>query len=72
VLLLYVTVKSLVSSSQVADLAPASFAAFSIFDLHIPQLPDTLKVSVFVWAEAIVAKANDNAATENNLNAFIN
>jgi hypothetical protein len=46
-------------------------AAFSIFDLHMPQLPDTLNVSVFVWAVATVTQNNDKAAIENIFKDFI-
>lgn len=69
-------VRSFVSASHTADLAPASFAAFSILDLHIPQFPDTLKVSVFAWAVAPVgtprvANASDTAARENIFTVFM-
>jgi len=70
-LFLYVTVSCFESESQLASLAPASFAAFSILVLHIPQLPETLNVSVFVCPKEIVVLAINKAATENKRNVFI-
>jgi hypothetical protein len=37
----------------------------------MPQLPDTLKVSVVAWAKDVVAKAINIAAKENILNVFM-
>jgi hypothetical protein len=64
-------VSILVSASQVADLAPASLAAVSILFLHIPQLPDTLNVSVFSCAVAAVTKNNEHNAIENIFSDFM-
>lgn len=69
--LLYLTVRSFVSLSHVAEVAPASLAAVSIFFLHMPQLPDTLKVSVLVCANEILQIAIKNAMKENIFNVFM-
>jgi hypothetical protein len=60
-----------VSTSQLAVLAPASLAAFSILDLHMPQLPETLNVSVLAWAIPAKEIARQRDKTENNFIVFI-
>ena len=53
-------------------MAPADLAAFSIFVSHMPQLPETWKVSVFVFcANDIVATEQHRRIVENILSVCI-
>ena len=65
---LKLTFNTLAALSQSAVTAPACFAAFSIFPLHMPQLPATL---ILVVVCACKAKLEIKINPANNIKFFI-
>jgi hypothetical protein len=66
------TVRLLVVASHSASVAPADLAAFSMFDLHMPQLPFTEMDSFLVsWAFTKQVLNVAMAIKANNLSDFI-
>ena len=59
------------ASSQIALVAPADFAAFSMVDLHMPQLPETANDSVLFCACNVVVQTANKSVSEKRLIFFM-